>query len=68
MAQYCVNKQAQANGDHEVHNYSCNWLPEPENREPLGNFASCHGAVQEAKRRYSRADGCAYCCPECHRR
>ena len=38
---YCVNDNAQDNGDHEVHTYSCSWLPEEKNRTYLGDFASC---------------------------
>ncbi len=68
MASYYVNKNPQANGDHEVHRGSCDWLPEPHNREFLGDFSSCRPAVQEAKRTYPRADGCKYCSPECHSR
>ena len=28
---YYVNKNAQSNGDHEVHNKTCSYLPEAEN-------------------------------------
>ena len=68
MAKYCVNKNAQENGDHEVHNYNCSWLPDPKNRKYLGDFPSCHGAVKEAKKKYPTADGCKHCSPECHTR
>ncbi len=27
MANYYVNKNAQANGDHEVHKSGCSWIP-----------------------------------------
>lgn len=66
MIKYYVNTVAQENGDHEVHTSDCHWLPKPENREYLGEFYSCTGAVQEAKTRYSKADGCKHCCPACH--
>jgi len=32
MAYYCVNKNAQANGDHEVHKVGCSFYPNQENR------------------------------------
>ena len=32
MAYYYVNKNAQDNNDHEVHNGGCSWLPKVENR------------------------------------
>lgn len=66
---YYVNKKAQSNGDHEVHAETCSYLPDVTNREYLGEFASCKGAVDEAKRRgYSKADGCFFCSPDCHTR
>lgn len=64
---YYVNERAQANGDHEVHNQSCAFLPSMENRKYLGEFTSCKEAVREAKRSYSTADGCYFCSPECHK-
>jgi hypothetical protein len=64
---YYVNKNAQASsGDHEVHNSSCGHLPEVENRKYLGSFETCKEAVTEAKKTYSKSDGCYYCCNECH--
>ena len=64
---YYVNQNAQDNGDHEVHEEGCSWMPEIENREYLGDFSSCSPAVAEAKRRgYSTANGCYYCCKPCH--
>ena len=67
MSKYYVNKNQQSNGDHEVHKsgYSC--MPKPENRIFLGSFDKCEDAVREAtKRGYKRANGCYYCCRECH--
>lgn len=69
MPKYLVNRNAQPNGDREVHDeaspYGC--LPEPENRVALGTFTYCNGSVSEAYRRgYSRANGCAYCASSCH--
>jgi hypothetical protein len=29
-------------------------------------FSSCVGAVAEARKSYSRANGCYYCCNACH--
>lgn len=64
---YYVNKNEQANGDHEVHKATCDRLPEPENRLSLGDFTNCHDAVREAKKHYRQSDGCYYCSPECHK-
>jgi len=66
MARYYVNKNAQSSGDHEVHTTGCSWMPNPENKLYLGEFSSCHGAVREAKKTYSTADGCKHCSKECH--
>ena len=67
MPRYYVNKNAQANGDHEVHQtVGCPTPAAVENRLDLGDFASCHGAVIEAKKHYPQSDGCANCSPDCH--
>jgi len=66
MALYYVNKNAQANGDHEVHKSDCDYMPSQENRQYLGDFSNCHDAVREAKKYYSQSNGCYYCSPECH--
>lgn len=66
MARYYVNKNAQANGDHEVHTPGCSFMPDVNNRIYLGEFKSCHGAVKEAKKHYPQSNGCYYCSNECH--
>lgn len=66
MARYYVNKNAQSNGDHEVHKSGCSYMPEEHNRIYLGDFTSCHGAVSEAKKRYPKSNGCYYCSRDCH--
>lgn len=63
---YYVNKNAQTNGDHEVHVQGCSFMPISENRKYLGEFSSCSGAVREAKKHYEQANGCYYCCNSCH--
>ena len=63
---YYVNKNAQANGDHEVHTSSCSFLPAKENRIYLGDFTTCSKAVTEAKRHYTQCNGCYYCANACH--
>ena len=66
MAKYYVNKNAQSNGDHEVHETGCKYLPADENRISLGYFDNCKDAVKKAKETYSTADGCYWCSNECH--
>ena len=63
---YFVNKNAQSNGDHEVHKDGCQHAPDVKNRQPLGQYSSCSPAVTEAKKHYDKANGCYYCSRECH--
>ena len=66
MALYYVNKIAQTNGDHEVHEEGCYWMPSEQNREYLGSFGTCQEAVREAKKRYQQVNGCYTCSTACH--
>jgi len=68
MPHFIVNRQAQSNGDHEVHNKTagCSYMPREANQKDLGYHSDCHGAVREAKRTYSQSNGCYYCCNACH--
>jgi hypothetical protein len=66
MTYYHVNKNAQSNGDHEVHTSICSHAPDQENRQQLGEHASCWSAVSAAKRYYTQCNGCYYCCNPCH--
>lgn len=66
MTDYYVNKNAQSNGDHEVHQTGCAFMPNLENRLYLGLFPNCHGAVAEAKKTYYKSNGCYYCSNACH--
>lgn len=64
MKDYYVNNRAQSNGDHEVHSEGCGYMPS--DRKYLGRHSSCNEAVIEAKKTYSTANGCKYCCSPCH--
>jgi hypothetical protein len=71
MPNYCVNKNAQLNGDHEVHDLTlgaCNRLPDYVNRLDLGYHVGCQSAVRKAKATYRLTNGCYYCCSPCHTR
>lgn len=63
---YYVNKDAQPNGDHEVHERDCRYLPSEANRLYLGSFDSCGPAVTEARRYYRQVNGCFWCSRPCH--
>lgn len=66
MARYYVNNNAQTNGDHEVHENGCSFMPAVENRTYLGDFSSCAPAVREAKKHHTQVNGCYYCSRPCH--
>ncbi len=66
MSLYYLNKNAQSNGDHEVHKSGCSRMPDTDNRIYLGDFASCSPAVTEAKKHYAQSNGCYYCANPCH--
>ncbi len=70
MHRFIVNKNAQANGDHEVHNVTlgCKFMPDLTNQLDAGIHATCSGAVAELKRNNPNAkiNGCFYCCRACH--
>lgn len=71
MGSYYLNKDTShnPNGDNEVHVSTCCNMPSVLNRVYLGEFSNGIQAVQQAKTiGYYRADGCANCCPEAHRR
>lgn len=68
MPQFCVNRDRQPNGDHEVHDVSADkWcLPDRANRLDLGYHADCSSAVRQARQTYSQANGCRWCAMACH--
>ncbi|WP_022673999.1 hypothetical protein [Novosphingopyxis baekryungensis] len=68
MPEFIVNRNAQNNGDHEVHEKDshCANYPILANRMPLGWHAGCTSAVTEAKKTYPQSNGCAICAKACH--
>jgi hypothetical protein len=66
MPSYYVNKNAQPNGDHEVHVEGCVRLPEPGKRQYLGEFTNCRPAVEVGRGYFHQLNGCAHCCPDCN--
>ena len=55
MPQYCVNKTAQLNGDHEVHAQGCIFWPHPVNTLSLDWHEDCRSAMQTARAFYRQA-------------
>lgn len=66
MEIYYVNRQAQPNGDHEVHTSGCSYLPVEGNRQYLGLFSTCAEAVREATGYFRQVNGCYWCSRACH--
>ena len=69
MPYYYVNNDQTRNPSlhHEVHTEEHANELNISNKTYLGYFANCVGAVEKAKEIYSDADGCATCCPLCHK-
>jgi hypothetical protein len=63
---YYANRNAQVNGDHEVHEVTCSFMPTDPHRRYLGDFTGCAEAVIEARKHYAKANGCYYCSFACH--
>lgn len=66
MDNYYVNKNAQLNGDHEVHRSGCGFMPAAQNQQYLGVFTNCADAVRKAKEYFRQSNGCAFCSSTCH--
>ncbi|SDZ53327.1 hypothetical protein SAMN05444506_12465 [Pseudomonas syringae] len=70
MPRFIINQNAQANGDHEVHDATngCRFMPDLQNQIEVGTYPTCHGAVAAAKQKWSdnRINGCYYCANPCH--
>jgi hypothetical protein len=66
MADYCVNKSVQTNGDHEVHERGCTFWPLPQNVQSLGGHGSCASAVVAARRYFTQVNSCKTCSRTCH--
>jgi len=71
MSKYIINKNAQSDGFHEVHNENtCNHLPDLPNRVVIGEYNNCYDAVSATKQTNPQhdIDGCYFCCNACHTR
>jgi len=69
MPSYVINLNPQPTSrDNEVHTSSCSTLNYATNLKDLGFFYTCHGAVARARELgYTNADGCYFCCRDCHK-
>jgi hypothetical protein len=69
MEFYYVNNDSTYNPGyhHEVHTEKHANELMIKNKTYLGYYSNCYDALNEAKKLYHDADGCAICCPLCHR-
>lgn len=65
---YYINATPKIDGWYEVHAISCVQTSLIKTTVPLGEYTSCQEAITAAKLKYPKADGCYYCCKECHTR
>jgi hypothetical protein len=66
MAEFYVEINAQANGEHVVHRAECSLLPAKDMISYLGSIASCASAVKKAAERFKPVNGCPQCASSCH--
>lgn len=66
---YYVNNDQTSNRGlhHEVHTETHAIELNIKDKSYLGYYNNCGDAVEKAKEIYSNADGCAICCPLCHK-
>ncbi len=70
MKRYRANKNTETNpnGNNEVHSEDCYHYSRLSSYADLGYHYGCQTAVEKAKSLgYYKADGCATCCPTCHK-
>lgn len=69
MNHYYINNDQTKNPGlhHEVHTESHANELKISNKSYLGYFSNCQSALIKAKEKYNDADGCAICCPNCHK-
>lgn len=71
MLEYICNKFNDDKGRHEIHTSTCSYLPNLENRIPVGTFNNCHEAIRHMEAKYSNDnfnfDGCYWCSTACHK-
>lgn len=66
MAEFYIEINAQANGDHVVHRAECSILPAKETIRYLGSIASSASALKKAAESFRQVNGCPQCATTCH--
>jgi len=65
LSKYYLNKNAQSNGDHEVHKFGCKYMPNENNRISLGSFSHSYEAIKRAREYFLAVNGGYNCLPDC---
>ena len=65
---YYVNDWRPQHGDHIVHKEGCYYLERIESSMYLGLFTHCEAAMEQARKRYRKINGCYNCSRDCHAR
>ena len=68
MYRYYVNDRPKKYGDHIVHREGCYQLATADGAMHLGLFSDCAAALDKARTRYRKINGCWFCCRDCHMR
>lgn len=62
MKRYYLNIVQKRNGDNELHNEFCLYVPVIINAKYIGEFPNEIEALKEAIKDFPNANGCKYCC------
>lgn len=65
MKSYYIDIEKSIFDENEIHVEGCHRMPKKGNLKFLGNYASCHTAIKEAKKTFDDANGCYSCSWEC---
>ncbi len=63
MAEFYIEKQPNATGEHIVHSSTCSSLPATESMQYLGAYSNANAPVNRAVDRYSKVSTCPTCLP-----
>ena len=66
MPNFYLRIKSELNGTNIVHKKGCPFMPDIQNRIPLGEFKCYKMAAKEAGRYFSRITGCYFCIKECY--
>ncbi|SPJ24819.1 hypothetical protein [Palleronia abyssalis] len=62
---YYVNTDEREDGSHVMHAEYCQYLPNPESRKAVGDYANCDTGLKHARKVFDGAKPCRTCCSDC---